>query len=128
MHVMCNLPLIYLSIMSCSLHWLVENNFPVVQWAFSRPFFKAHHDSPKFLTTDRLSSSQALSRNELRLLLNEKFYCMWQQPWESSDTVTTARSLIPLTKDRTAYSIDLNFFLTQALTGHGCLREYLYHF
>lgn len=50
-HVLCNLPSIHFSIISLYLHWLVENNFPVVEWATFHPFFKANHNPPKVLTS-----------------------------------------------------------------------------
>lgn len=43
-----------ISILSHSLHRLVENDFPVIEWAFFRTVFHTHHDPQKFLTSDRL--------------------------------------------------------------------------
>lgn len=48
--------------------------------------------------------------------------------WESCDTGFTNLYFFPLVKERASFSIDLNFFLTQALTGHSCLHEYIFRF
>lgn len=48
--VLCNLLLIYLFIIFCSLHWLVKNYSPVIEWAFFRTFLKVRHNLPKFLS------------------------------------------------------------------------------
>lgn len=75
------------------------------------PFLKAHHDLPKFLTSDSLPSTHSLSRCELYSLLNEEVYSKWQQVWESSDTDSTIHYFFPLVKDRASFPLYLNFFL-----------------
>lgn len=45
-----------------------------------------------------------------------------------SDTGSVTRRLIPSVFDRDSYPLEPNFCLSQALTGHGCLQEYLYYF
>lgn len=68
-----------------------------------------------------------LSRIELCLLLNQKVYSIWQQAWECSYTNSITRFFPPLVKEKASFPLDLNFFLTQDLIGHDCLREYLAH-
>lgn len=48
-HVLCNLPPHNILIICRSLRWLVQNDFPVMEWAFFHLFFEARHDPPKFL-------------------------------------------------------------------------------
>lgn len=60
-HILCNLPSIHLYIISFSIYWLVENDFPVLECAS-----EADQDPPKFFTSDRFPPSHALTRSELR--------------------------------------------------------------
>lgn len=41
---------------------------------------------------------------------------------------STTCLFFPSISERSSYPVDLNFFVTLALTGYGCLREYLYRF
>lgn len=47
-YVFCNLPPIHLSIMSRSLYWLIQNDYPIIRIGLFSSFFQIHNTSPKF--------------------------------------------------------------------------------
>lgn len=57
-------------------------------------------------------------------MLNEQIYIRWQSKWEASEVGSTTRMFLPSISDCSSCPLDLNFFVTEALTGHGCLCEY----
>lgn len=85
-------------------------------------------EPPPYFTIGSAKYASFLSRSELCFFLNEQVYSEWQQVYESSDTGFTARDFFILVKDRVSFPLDLKVFFTQALTGNGCLREYLSQF
>lgn len=103
-HVRYDLPPLRLWIISHSLHVLVRNDLPVIEWASFHPFCKAHS------------------------LLRKEVYSTWQQEWEFSDSASNMRFFFLLGKDRTYFRVYINFFLKQALTGHGYLHDHLFRF
>lgn len=92
------------------------------------PFSKPITILPRFLPLAINLLPILHRRRELRFLLRKQVYSMWQQARESSDTDSIMRFLFILVKDRASFPFELKFFLTQALTGHGCLYDYLFRY
>uniref|UniRef100_A0A2S2PN34 Retrovirus-related Pol polyprotein from type-1 retrotransposable element R1 2 n=1 Tax=Schizaphis graminum TaxID=13262 RepID=A0A2S2PN34_SCHGA len=70
------------------------------------------------------SSKQAVKREE-------RFYTVeeWQRRWEATRKESWTRSCIPSIArwlGRTVPLVPLSFHMSQALTGHGCFKSYLY--
>lgn len=100
-----------ISIRSCSLQQLIENDFPVVKRAVSfRHFFKANHDPSKFFITYWLSPFyQTLTWSKLCSFLNNQVPLRGNKPENAMSHALLLRSI----KDQDAYTLDLNFFLTE---------------
>lgn len=94
---LCNLLQIHLSTVIRSLHLLVENDFLSVEWESFRPFYKAHHDPPKLLTTDPLSPPRYCHRMNFAHTLISRFT---QCGNKSENPLTQDQHLGPYIKDR----------------------------
>lgn len=110
--VLCNLLPLHFSIIGRSLQWLIQHGYLVREWASFRPLFKAHHSPPKFLTSDRLQPTSALSLKDFCTLLDEQIYVRWQREWEALEVGSTTRLFLPNISDHSSYPLDLNFFVT----------------
>jgi hypothetical protein len=70
-----------------------------------------------------------ITARENRNLMRSEVVAEWQQQWSSSEKGRWTFRLIPLI-DRwlTRLHGEVDFHLTQLLTGHGCFRSYLFRF
>ncbi|MBP1527556.1 MAG: reverse transcriptase family protein, partial [Spiroplasma ixodetis] len=128
-HVLADCPPLHLSVIARSLRWLCKNQLPIHSWHSFEKFFLIPGTSPTmYALRDSEETSRCVSEHGLKLFLQEQIYAQWQSEWDNSEKGVTTWFLIPKVEERHLSPLQPNFFLTQALTGHGCFLEYLHRF
>lgn len=61
----------------------------------------------------------------LKELLNDRTLRVWQERWETAEHGAWTRTLIPSVTNRAPLRLDLDFWLSQALSGKGCFGSFL---
>lgn len=78
------------------------------------------------MALERLKSHKDRTRKDTS---REESFTKWQDEWNETKTGRRTRRMIPdVKKWATREHGEINFHLTQMLTGHGCFREYLHRF
>ncbi|GBP39675.1 Retrovirus-related Pol polyprotein from type-1 retrotransposable element R1 [Eumeta japonica] len=74
-------------------------------------------------------TTTTLSAEELRIEERQKSIARWQRQWDAAEKGRWTHYLIPRIDVWLNRSHgEVNFYLTQMLSGHGCFREYLHRF
>lgn len=85
-------------------------------------------DERKYLYHQKKKEDQKTAA-ELKSTVRLKSICQWQQQWDASGRGRWTHRLIPKIEVWINRGHgELNYYLTQMLSGHGCYREYLHKF
>lgn len=99
-------------------------DYEIVKRSIKYAYKKGYKIQTYSLNIDHIFDNMNRDINEIIKEIDTKINEKWEEEWKNYNTESTMKILFPTVNKALDAPIYSNFFLTQAISGHGCLRAY----